>query len=210
VRRGSTGGLPPQALAVYGGLAVAAALLVWLLFFVLPGRFAEEPVASMAGAAENAPAVASPASGDVTAEDSRKITARIFYVSEGGGSLVGLERDVPLADDPAEQARAIVRAQTAAAEAPLVSAIPAGTTLRALYLTARGEAYVDLSREVAEAHPGGSVAELLTVYSIVHALTANLPAITSVQILVDGREVDTLAGHVNLRRPLAANPDWVQ
>jgi hypothetical protein len=30
----------------------------------------------------------------------------------------------------------------------------------------------------------------------------NLPAITRVQILIDGKEVDTLAGHVDLRNPL--------
>ena len=32
---------------------------------------------------------------------------------------------------------------------------------------------------------------------------------TAVQILVDGREVDTLAGHVDLRRPLERNMKWV-
>ena len=31
----------------------------------------------------------------------------------------------------------------------------------------------------------------------------NLPAITAVQILIDGQEVETLAGHVDLRRPLS-------
>jgi len=60
------------------------------------------------------------------------------------------------------------------------------------------------------AHPGGTVNELLTVYTIVNALTANLPAVTGVQLLVDGKEVDTLAGHVDLRRPLAKNLTWVQ
>jgi germination protein M len=88
--------------------------------------------------------------------------------------------------------------------------MPKGTTLRALFLTPRGEAYVDLSREVVTSHAGGSVNELLTIYTIVHALTANLPAISAVQILVEGREVETLAGHVNLQRPLAQNPDWIQ
>ena len=42
------------------------------------------------------------------------------------------------------------------------------------------------------------------------SLTVNLPAVTSVQVLVDGKEVDTLAGHVDLRRPLAENLAWVQ
>jgi spore germination protein GerM len=88
--------------------------------------------------------------------------------------------------------------------------MPKGTTRRALVLTPRGEAYVDLSREVVTSHTGGSTNELLTIYTIVHALTANLPAISAVQILVEGREVETLAGHVNLQRPLAQNPDWIQ
>ena len=58
---------------------------------------------------------------------------------------------------------------------------------------------------MASTHPGGSLDELLTVHAIVDALTVNLPSITSVQILIDGKEVDTLAGHVDLRRPLPAN-----
>ena len=33
-------------------------------------------------------------------------------------------------------------------------------------------------------------------------MTSNLPAVTGVQILIDGKEVDTLAGHLDLRRPI--------
>ena len=102
------------------------------------------------------------------------------------------------------------RRSCARAAAPLISPIPAGTTLRALYLTASGGAFVDLSPEVVTAHPGGSLDELLTIYAIVNALTMNLPAVTSVQVLVDGKEVDTLAGHVDLRRPLTKNVSWVE
>ena len=75
--------------------------------------------------------------------------------------------------------------------------------LRDVFLTERGDAFVDLSGEIMSKHPGGSLDEIFTVYSIVNALTVNLPAITRVQILVDGKEVDTLAGHVDLRHPLA-------
>ena len=57
---------------------------------------------------------------------------------------------------------------------------------------------------------GGSLDEILTVYTIVKALTENLPAVNRVQILVDGREVDTLAGHVDLRRPLGRMTEWVE
>jgi spore germination protein GerM len=135
----------------------------------------------------------------------RKIKAQLFYVSDDGLRLVGVERDVPYAEQAVDQAKEILNAQIAPVPAPLVSAVPAGTVLRALFLTDNGQAYVDLSRDVATAHPGGSLNEMLTIYTIVHALTFNLPAVTSVQLLVDGKEVDTLAGHVDLRRPLSKN-----
>ena len=80
--------------------------------------------------------------------------------------------------------------------------------VRALFLTENGQAFVDLSRDVATAHPGGSLNEMLTIYTIVHALTFNLPAIIAVQLLVDGKEVDTLAGHIDLRRPLTKNLEF--
>ncbi len=97
------------------------------------------------------------------------------------------------------------RGELAPVEEPLLSAVPAGTTLRAIFVTPQGQAYLDLSGEVAKAHPGGSLNELLTVYTLVDALTVNLPAIVGVQLLVDGREVGTLAGHIDLGRPLVKN-----
>jgi hypothetical protein len=44
----------------------------------------------------------------------------------------------------------------------------------------------------------------------VNAVTANLPAIQRVQILIDGKEADTLAGHVDLRRPLQRDESFVR
>jgi spore germination protein GerM len=161
----------------------------------------------------NAPAATSPAGSTATAGTSaaaRKITATLYYVSEDGMSLVGVQREVPYGDTVLEQARQIVDAQLTPAPPPLVSAIPQGAALRALYVTDRGDAFVDLSAETRTMHTGGALDELFTVYSIVNALTTNLPAVTRVQILVDGKEVDTLAGHVDLRHPLQKNLKWVK
>ena len=78
-----------------------------------------------------------------------------------------------------------------------------------MFVTERGDAFVNLSGDITARHPGGSLLELFTVYTLVNALTVNLPAIQRVQILVDGKEVDTLAGHVDLRHPLAKSLEWV-
>ena len=121
-----------------------------------------------------------------------------------------MQREVAFGESVLDQARQIVVSQLATAPPPLVSAIPPDTKLRALYMTEQGDAFVDLSADVRTRHTGGALDELFTVYTIVNALTTNLPAVKRVQILIDGKEVDTLAGHVDLRHPLQKNQKWVK
>jgi hypothetical protein len=181
-----------------GGLMLTATVLGWLLFFALPARYSPRP----APTAQPAPTARGP--------EGRRIKARLFYVAEDGVKLRSIEREVTYGGGTVEQARAIIIAQLGPAAPPLLSAVPTGTLLRAVFVTRQGEAFVDLSPEFRTEHPGGSLNELLTVYTIVNALTTNLPLIKSVQLLVDGKEVDTLAGHVDLRRPLPQNMAWVE
>lgn len=138
------------------------------------------------------------------------ITATLFYGSPDGQMLVQARQEVPLADGVIAQGREILLAQLAPAPAGQVSVIPPGTQLRAFYVTERGDAFVDLSSAVSTAHPGGSMTELLTIYAIVNAVTANLPAVQRVQLLVDGKEVETIAGHVDVRRPLMRDDSLVR
>ena len=138
------------------------------------------------------------------------ITATLFYVTGDGQALTAVRREVPLAEGPVAQGKQILSAQTEPAPDGMLSAIPRGTLIRGFYVTPQGDAFVDLSAEAATGHPGGSTAELLTVYALVNAVTANLPAVRRVQILIDGKEADTLAGHVDLRRPLERDASLVR
>jgi spore germination protein GerM len=184
-------------IAVPVATIVLAAAAAWVLFVGLPRWYGPKPPQSPASTA------AAPAPG-------RKITATLYYVSDDGTELVGFQREVPFGEDVIDQARHIIEAQIAPTEKPLVTAIPQGTALRNLYLTDKGDAFVDLSADVRAKHPGGSLDELFTVYTIVNALTVNLPAIQHVQILIDGKEADTLAGHVDLRHPLSKQLKWTR
>ncbi len=151
------------------------------------------PVAPVAPAAPAAPAVP-------------HIKATLYFASEDGLRLVPVESEVALAEGVVAQARSIIESQLAApAPPPLVSAIPQGATLRGIFVSQRNEAFVDLDPSIRTAHPGGTLQELMTVYTIVNALLTNLPNLQDVQILIGGQEVDTLAGHVDLRRPLRKN-----
>ena len=173
------------------------ALLAWGVTEVLERL--TRPGTAVADAAPDQPAAETP-----------HIAATLFYASDEGDALVAVQREVPLAEGIEAQGRQIVAAQLSAPPQPHVSAIPDGTTLRAFYVTERGDAFVDLSSDVSTAHPGGSLNELLTVQAIVNAVTANLPAVQRVQIMVDGKEVETIAGHVDVRRPLSRDTSLVR
>ena len=180
------------------GFVLAAVIVWWLLFVAAPRWFRADSAADTT------------ASTTPIADPQRKITATLFFISEDGMSLVPVQREVAFAEPVVEQARQIVEAQIAAPAAPLASAIPAETKLLAIYLSERGDLFVDLSPEVTTRHTGGALDELFTVYAIVNSLTVTLPAIARVQILVGGKEVDTLAGHVDLRNPLSKNLAWIR
>ena len=177
-------------------VAVVAAALAWVLFVGLPRwtRPQAGPVAPAAAAPESTP----------------KIRARIYYMAEDGLRLEALDREVEVGEGTADQAQRLVVAQLEAPPPPLLPVFPTGTVVRGVYVSPEGVAYVDLSGQAARAHGGGSLDEIFTVYSLVNTLTDNLPAITAVQILLDGKEADTLAGHVDLRRPLTRNLRWAE
>jgi hypothetical protein len=182
---------------LYIGLATVLGVGLIVLLVMGPRWLATVPDAAIATVATT------------PAAEARKIRARLFYVDEQGTGLTGVEREVLYGEGTIEQAKRIVEAQIAAPPEPLASPIPTGTALRRVFFTKAGDMYVDLSPELRQNHPGGTTNEILTVYAIVSALTTNLPAVTGVQILIDGKEVDTLAGHLDLRRPIERDPKWI-
>jgi germination protein M len=189
---------------------VLAAGVAWVLFIGLPRWTSRSQTTPLPEESATATAATPAAPAPAEAPSAPRIKARLYYLSDDGLRLKIAEREVPLGADPAAQARAIVEAQIAPAPSGLVSAVPDGTSLKQVFISDKNVAYVDLSSDIVKNHPGGSLDEILTVYTLVDAITDNLPAIASVQILIDGREVDTLAGHVDLRRPLAKNLAWVE
>lgn len=193
--------LAPRQWAAIGGTAVVALLFAWALIAGLSRLLSAPAPGTAAGGAPAPPPPAAAADPAVP-----HIKATLYFASEDGLQLVPIERDVPLAEGVVAQARSILEAQLSAAPpAPLVSTIPKGATLRGIFVSQRNEAFVDLDPVIRESHGGGSHQELMTVYTIVNALLTNLPNLHEVQILIGGQEADTLAGHVDLRRPLRKN-----
>lgn len=141
---------------------------------------------------------------DVSAE--RRIRITLYLVSRSGKTLALEDREIPLADSVQEQAKQVIRELLAGSRQDLASPLPRGVQLRELFITPQGLAFVDFSQELVANHVGGTVAEELTVYSLSNTLIANFPAVKSVHFLVEGREVPTLAGHLDLTIPYGRGP----
>jgi hypothetical protein len=184
-------------------LQIAAVVLIVVVVAWGASRLLERVVSPV----PEEPAAAAPAP---PAANVPHIIATLYYGTSDGQALAAVKREVPLGEGPRAQGRQILQSELEAAPAPYLSLIPPGTMLRAFYITERGDAFVDLSPEVSTMHPGGSTNELLTVYAIVNAVTANLSSVERVQILIGGKQVDTLAGHVDLRRPFERDTSLVR
>ena len=163
----------------------------WLLFVGLPRWYARRrsPAPRRAGRAGRPPSARSPRRSTTSSED--------------GLSLVGVQREVPFGEPIAEQARRIVEAQLAAAAAAARLAGSRRHDRCARCSSAeRGRGVRRPERRRADRSiPAARSTRLFTVYTIVNALTVNLPAIKRVQILIDGKEVG-YAGRP--RRPAAS------
>jgi spore germination protein GerM len=76
--------------------------------------------------------------------------------------------------------------------------LPPGSDVRSVYLVDPGVAVIDVNAAFADGHRSGVLSEELTVTSLIQTLSANLPGILRVKILVEGKERQTLAGHADV------------
>lgn len=131
----------------------------------------------------------------------RRISVRLYFEAPDRQGLLPEEREVAFSPDLAVQLRTVVEELARGSATGLLATLPPGTKILEVFVQARGVAFVDLSAEAAEL-VGGSTGELLAVYSVVNTIVTNFPAVSRVQILVGDKPVTSLAGHIDLSRPL--------
>ena len=82
-----------------------------------------------------------------------------------------------------------------------VSPFPEGTVANAAFYNPEDKSVVlEFSQELVTGHPGGSSAEAATLTSILRTVALNFPDTRSCIILVDGSQVETLAGNLNMEQ----------
>jgi spore germination protein GerM len=144
----------------------------------------------------------------IAVKEKRIVT--LFFSEEEGEYLVGEKREIPKRERVEEEARETVVELIKGPKGKLIPALPPRTRLLTLEMDQNGVAKVNFDQTLSKEHPGGSSAEMLTLYSIVNSLTLNFPQIKRVQILIDGKAAESIAGHISLRQPVSFNPSIVK
>lgn len=129
----------------------------------------------------------------------------LWYASPQQDALIAERRRLPPTATTVERAKLILGELIAGPQSDAVRTLAAEVKVRELFIDDQGTAYIDFSEALTLHHPGGPWSEMLTIRSIVQTLAENIPEIQWVQILIEGREVETLAGHIDIRRPLASS-----
>jgi spore germination protein GerM len=131
----------------------------------------------------------------------------IWFASPQEDALVLEKHRIPPAATPVERAKASLQALIAGPKTDALRTLSAAVQIREFFIDERGTAYIDFSEALSRDHPGGAWSEMLTIRSIMQTLVGNVPEIKQVQILIEGHEADTLAGHIDIRRPFGTT--WV-
>ncbi len=133
-----------------------------------------------------------------------KFEAKLFFITPGTGELIAENRILSQPPVLESRIKLVVNELISGPEhGANQTTIPPETQLKDIYLDEKKCVYLDFDAEIKRNHPGGSHAELLTIASLVNTLTTNFPQIKQVKLLINGAEIETLAGHIDTRFPLS-------
>lgn len=126
----------------------------------------------------------------------------LYVADDNLGALRATSALIPLPSARQQRGEELLRALLVAYAAKSSHhALGSGSEVRAFYLVDPGLAVIDLNSAFADGHRSGVLVEELTVASLARTLSANLPGLSQIQFLVDGKQRDTLAGHADLSGP---------
>ena len=138
---------------------------------------------------------------DETVKAGDRAVVLVFPEWDASG-YVTEQRQIPSRDRPGEDLFGVM---TVLCEGPnisgAISGLPRGTRALAAFVNPDdNSAVLDFSQELVTRHPGGSAAEVATLTSILRTVALNFPRTRSCVILVDGAQVETIGGHLDLVR----------
>jgi hypothetical protein len=134
----------------------------------------------------------------------------VFLPDDSSGTLFRREITATLPEEPTLRAREIVHVLINKwQEKESLHPISSAADVNAVFLLNNNRtAVIDINGAFANQHRSGVLVEELTLASIARTLGANLPGLSEMRIVVDGKERETLAGHADLTDTYNTDLDW--
>lgn len=132
----------------------------------------------------------------------REVT--LYFAEPQGRYLLRMTDGISGCEDDRDCVRALLEGLIAGPQGEAVRLVPATTRVEGVELE-NDLVRINFSRHIVDHHPGGSLTELLTVYSLINSLSESFPYLRQMQILVEGEVRQTLKGHVRIDHPVYAN-----
>lgn len=134
----------------------------------------------------------------------------LYFTDNDEEYLIGEKREILKKDQASDEAKEMIIELIKGPKEKLIPTLPPKTKLLTLQITQEGVAKVNFNQAFSKDHPGGSSAEMMTIYSIVNSLAYNFPQIKRVQILIEGKPIETIKGHLSLKTPISPKPDLIR
>ena len=133
------------------------------------------------------------------------INIKVYYPDDSGMKLVEVEREIFIDDSKDKYTAAVETLLEEPAEENLTKIFPKNAAIKSVKVE-KDLAIVDFDGAFLKTFVGGSTGEEFLVGSVVDTLT-NFPEVKRVKFLVDGQEIETLSGHMDLSMPLERMSD---
>jgi hypothetical protein len=140
--------------------------------------------------------------------EKREVT--LYFSDHNAEYLTGEKRRITKRKNMEAEAEELLQELIQGPKGQLLPTLPPDTELLSFQIDGMGIGRVNFTKALSKDHPGGSSAEMMTVYSVVNSLALNFPEVKRVQFLVEGEEIETIAGHLSLRHPIPPKPDLIK
>lgn len=130
----------------------------------------------------------------------------LYFSDENGDNLAAEVRKIKVPKGEVMEKLVVSELLEGPKNGKNLQVIPSGTKIISVE-TKEGVCFVNLSKEFINKHPGGTSAEIMTVYSIVNSLT-ELVNVNKVQFLIDG-EIKELFNHIVINEPLERDTSYI-
>lgn len=129
---------------------------------------------------------------------------QLYFTEPQGAFLIPETHEIPACDEDRDCIQSMLLALISGSQQNNLPVLPKETKILAVDVE-NDLVRVNFSRHLVDFHPGGSLTELLSIYSLTNSLNENFPYVRQLQILIEGEVSQTLKGHARIDQPIYAD-----